>query len=59
MGNISDDVAEKIKTHILCSILFFSENHADYEIVWNNTVGQTIHRWQYKLTQKRCDLHNE
>ena len=37
MGDISDDVAEKIKTHFMFNI-FFPENHAVYDIVWNNTV---------------------
>ena len=27
-------VVEKIKTHILCSVIFFSENRAVYEIMW-------------------------
>jgi hypothetical protein len=32
-------VAEKIKTHILCSInFFFLENLAVYEILWKNVV---------------------
>jgi hypothetical protein len=31
------EVAEKIKTHILCSITFF-DNSADYEIMWKNSV---------------------
>jgi len=26
----------KIKTHILCSITFFFENRAIYEIMWEN-----------------------
>jgi hypothetical protein len=29
---------EKIKTHILCSITFFFENRAVYEIMWKNIV---------------------
>jgi hypothetical protein len=32
------NVAEKIKTHILCSIMFFPENRAFYEIMWKNMV---------------------
>jgi len=36
--NISDKVVAKIKTHILCSIPFFSENCAIYEIMWENMV---------------------
>jgi len=32
-------VIEKTKTHILCSITFFSfQNRAFYEIMWKNTV---------------------
>jgi len=27
-------VAEKIRTHILCSISFLFENRAVYEIIW-------------------------
>jgi adenine specific DNA methylase Mod len=30
-------VAEKIKTHILCSKIF-SENRAVYEIIWKNII---------------------
>jgi len=29
--------AQEIKTHILCSIMFF-ENHSVYEIIWTNRV---------------------
>jgi len=29
---------EKIKTHILCSIIFFFENYAVYEVMWKNIV---------------------
>jgi hypothetical protein len=29
---------EKIETHILCSITFFPENRAIYEIMWENIV---------------------
>jgi hypothetical protein len=30
--------AQKIKTHILCSITFFFLNHSIYEIMWKNIV---------------------
>jgi len=30
------NVAEKIKTHILCPVTFIFENHAVYEIMWKN-----------------------
>ena len=33
-----------IKTHILCSVYFSSENRAVYEIMWKNMVSQTGHR---------------
>jgi len=31
-------VVQKIQTHILCSITFFSENRAVYEMKWENIV---------------------
>jgi hypothetical protein len=31
-------VVDEIKTHILCSIMFFFENRAVYEIMWKNIV---------------------
>jgi len=31
-------VAEEIKTHILCTVTFFFENRAVYEIMWKNAV---------------------
>jgi hypothetical protein len=36
MRNVSDKVIEKIKTHILCSTIFFFEKFAVYEIMWEN-----------------------
>ena len=38
MKNVSDKVVEKVITHILCSITFFSENLAVYKITCKNTV---------------------
>ena len=35
--HVSDKVVEKIKTHILHSITFFSKNRAIYEIMWRHT----------------------
>ena len=29
---------EKIKTHILCPITFYPQNHTVYEIMWKNVV---------------------
>jgi len=37
MRSVSEMTVEKIKTHILCSITFFSENRAVYVIMWKNT----------------------
>jgi hypothetical protein len=33
-----DKFVEKIKTHMLCSTVFFSKNRAVYEIIWTNMV---------------------
>jgi len=49
-----EKVVEKIETHILCSLTFFSlENHAAYEVVWKNIVERgrpymTI--WRMRIT---------
>jgi hypothetical protein len=32
------NVVEKIEARILCSVTFFSEKHAGYEIIWKNLV---------------------
>jgi hypothetical protein len=37
INNVSDEVVEEIKTHILYPMTFF-ENNAVYEIMWKNTV---------------------
>jgi primosomal protein N'' len=50
-------IVEEVKTHILCSVIFFSENLAFYEIMWKMWYSQTGHRWQCNITQKICDLH--
>jgi hypothetical protein len=36
--NVSDQVIKKIKTHILCSIIFFPENNDLYKIKWINVI---------------------
>jgi hypothetical protein len=33
-------VVEKLTTHILCSVIFFSENPAVYETMWKNVVQE-------------------
>jgi hypothetical protein len=38
MRNVSDGVVEKIKAHVLFSIIFFSENCAFSEIMRKNMV---------------------
>jgi hypothetical protein len=37
MGNVPEEVADKVKTHILCSETFF-KSCAVYEITWKNIV---------------------
>jgi hypothetical protein len=32
------NVVKEIKTHILCSVIFFVENRAVYEIMWKNII---------------------
>jgi hypothetical protein len=36
--NASENFVQKIKTHILCSVIYFSEKRAVYEIMWENIV---------------------
>jgi len=36
--NVSEKVVQKIKTHILCSVISFTENDAVQEIMWKNVV---------------------
>jgi len=39
MKNVSDKLVEKIKTHILSTVIFFPlEIRAVYEIMWKNMV---------------------
>jgi len=38
MENVPDKILEKIKTHILGSITYCTENRAIYEIMWKNIV---------------------
>ena len=44
----------KIKTHILCSVPFFSESCAVYEIMSKNIVE--TYKWQYNMAHARCML---
>jgi len=45
------NVAEKVNTHILCSITFFLENRTVYEIMWKNLVQRG--RPQMKIRRMR------
>ena len=51
MRNVSDEVVEKFKTHILCSIIFSFENRAVYQIICKNTVES--HRPQNTIWRTR------
>jgi len=48
-------VVEKVKTQILRSLTFFSENRFFYEIMWKNMVEPADHMWQYGA----CTFHAE
>jgi len=46
------EVVKKIKTHILCSMPFFFENRAIYNIMWKNTVDAgrpQINIWHMRI----------
>jgi hypothetical protein len=53
MRNVSDEVVDKIKTHILCSGTFF-ENRVMYDIMWKNIVEWD--RPQVKIW-RTCSAH--
>jgi hypothetical protein len=36
------EIVDKIKTHILCSVTFFFEYRAIYEIMWKNVVDRPL-----------------
>jgi hypothetical protein len=36
--NVSDEIVEKIETHILWSVTFFFESRSVYEVMWKNVV---------------------
>ena len=52
-------VVEKIKTHILCPILFPPENCAVYEIMWKIRYSRTGLRWQYNMAHVLCMLDTQ
>jgi hypothetical protein len=39
MKNVSYKIVEQIKTHVLLSVIFFSDTRAVYEMMWKTTVG--------------------
>jgi len=49
MRNVSDKICSenKKKKNIFCSIIFFSENHAVYEIMWKNILEPAI--WRMRI----------
>jgi len=57
-------VVEEIKTHILCSITFFFENRAVYEIMWKNMVEPgrpQMAKWGMRITcwiPKATNIHS-
>jgi hypothetical protein len=65
MRNFQTKFAEKIKTHILCSIKFILENRAFYEIMWKEAVERgrpqmTVLRMRIACRiPKATDIHSE
>ena len=57
MRNVLDKVVEKIKTHVLYSLTFFSENRAVYEIMWKSTL-ETTEGPQMTLQYGAQELHS-
>jgi hypothetical protein len=58
-------IVEKIQTHILCSITFFPENLAVYEIMWKNMAErgrQQMTIWRMRIAcwiPEATDTHSE
>jgi len=49
-------VIEKIKTHVFCSITFFFENRAVYEIMWKNIVERGMPQITIWDTSIACQI---
>ena len=47
-------VVEKIKTHILRSVTFFSESRAVYEIMWKSVVDPKRPQIQSNMAHELC-----
>jgi hypothetical protein len=61
---VSDNVVEKIKTHIIYSILLFFGNHPVYGIMWKNTVepDRQVTVWRMRTEcriPKAIDTHSQ
>jgi flagellar biosynthesis/type III secretory pathway M-ring protein FliF/YscJ len=56
-------VVKKTKTHIVCPIIFFFENRAVYEIMWNNIVepqrAQEKKQWKEIIEQAKTHKEEE
>jgi len=55
MRNVSCKFAEKFKINNLCSITFFLENRAIYELMWKIIV--VLDRPQMTIYYDACGLH--
>jgi hypothetical protein len=59
------NIIERIKTHILCSIILFSENRAVYEEMWKNRVQldrPQMTQWRMRIAcwiPKATNTHSE
>jgi len=63
--NVKTKLAQKLKKHISCSVTFFSEIRAVYEIIWKNTVERgrpQIKIWHMRIAcwiPKATNTHSE
>jgi hypothetical protein len=57
--------ADEIKTYFLCSIFFFFENHAVYDILWKNIIEADrpqVTIWRMRIAcwiPNATDTHSE
>ena len=57
MKNVSDRSCRENQTHIFCSITYYTENCAIYEIMWKNTVDPNRHWRTIGCMIFACQIH--
>ena len=58
MRNVSDKFAGKLKIHIICSINFFYENGAVYEIIWKKYGESDKSLGRHNGVHAQCMMYN-